>query len=153
MRLPKIVNYAFSLFSPIILPLLVLIPGSILNITMALSMNEAMWPSILLLLVVTVLPLILIVCLYFLSLKFYSFRQRLVINYVAWLLLGSGAIYLCMSALGGVSMAAVEGVVSPNEFRVQVLAATSVVLLYSHIIILPVCYWGTLRTTKLFQIS
>lgn len=148
MRSSNVISYGLTLFFPLILPAIILVPGAGLSLTIPGGLT---WPMVFILLSVTVVPIAVITGLYFLCSIFSLFGQRLMINYLGWLLLAGGGIYLCMGALGGASMAAVEGAVTASESRAAMQSEMLNLLLYGQAVIIPLCVWGTRRTSRLFQ--
>ncbi len=87
--------------------------------------------------IVLILPSAIIIYCYRLCAKANNWRKRGWIIYSAWLVLAFGMSYLVSAALGGVSMAAVDGGTVQWNLELQYISFAVRLTLFSHLIFVP----------------
>jgi hypothetical protein len=145
-RYTDVITYGLYLFFPLLIPAIILVPGAFLSLLIAPSL-----PALSLCLLLVGAPTAVTLGLYLACSKLTSFIQRLIINYFGWLLVGGSAIYLCVGAIGGTSMAVVEGVASERQLRGGTLSGAIITFLFAQVIVVPWSVWATRRTSQIFQ--
>jgi len=138
--LRKYAGFTAVAFGPIILVLGALFAGGLLNISISLSERQFVGDSIQPLLWTAVLASLLLVesaADYFAFTRLPGKLPRFMLLYASWLLLGGAAGWLFLQALGGASMAVVDGAASPADVRSASIEALLPLFLVGQVVVVP----------------
>ena len=149
MNINRFILYGLLSFAPLLIPVVIIIPGLILNIVISPSLGEGAIHFIFIFILVTLVPLGLMIVSYLLCLKHTSRKARFTVILITWEVLAFCALYIVIAAVGGTSMAVVDGGTHGRSFTNQILESMFVIFIAFQVFI---SIWVAFVTSRIGRI-